>query len=271
MATNVYIHGYSKEEQERLQRQAELTEFLIYQDVNFFEKNHILEVGGGVAAQTQILLRRFPQLKVTSIDVSDAQLAVAREVLANTAYAKGRYDVQKMDATKMAFPENHFDGCFMAWVLEHIPNPTRVLSEVRRVLKPGSIVVITEVMNFSFFLDPYCPAIWNYWMTFNDFQYDRGGDPFVGVKLGSFLRDTGFSDVTTELKTMYVDKREPESRRRHLLDRQALLLSGAEELVRAGKVEKQLVHQMELEFRSILENPDAIMIDIAMQARARVP
>ena len=56
---------------------------------------------------------------------------------------------------------------------------------------------ITEVMNSSFFLDPYSPNVWRYWMAFNDFQYDHGGDPFVGAKLGNLLLAGGQLSAAT--------------------------------------------------------------------------
>ena len=268
---HIYIHGFSQDEQNRLRSQAEFMEFLVYRDVNFAHADRILEVGCGVGAQTQILLRRFPHTHVTCLDVNERQLAEARKFLSKLEYGKGRHEVLQMNAEKMAFADDSFRGAFLCWVLEHVPDPKRVLSEVRRVLKPGSRVYITEVMNFSFFLDPYCPAIWKFWMTLNDHQYERGGDPFVGVKLGNFLRDTGFTDVDTKMLTLYVDKRQPELRERVIQHWQDLVMSAVDELLASGKVTQELVDRMKREFSDIRKNPDAIMFDSFMQATAKVP
>jgi ubiquinone/menaquinone biosynthesis C-methylase UbiE len=268
---SVYIHGYSVEEQDRLRRQAEFMEYIVYQDVNFSHIEHVLEVGSGVGAQTQILLRRFPKLRMTCVDLNENQIASAKASLQKLDYAKGRYEIQQANAEKMTFPDNSFGGAFLCWILEHVPNPMRVLSEVRRVLKPGAPVVITEVMNFSFFLDPYCPAIWKFWMTMNDLQYESGGDPFVGVKLGTFLRDAGFSDVRTSIKVLYADKREPELREKVILHWRELILSAVEKLLSENRVTPEHVEAMKKEFEDILKNPNAILFDSFLQAKARVP
>ncbi len=266
-----YIHGFSKDEQDRLRRQAEFMEFLVYQDVNLSEISNLLEVGCGVGAQTQILLRRFPHLKVNCIDLNEQQIEVARQALSESPYAKGRYEISKMNAEKMTFADDTFGGAFFCWVLEHVPNPARVLAETRRVLKPNARVFLTEVTNFAFFLDPYCPAIWKFWMAFNDFQYDQGGDPFVGVKLGSLLRDAGFSDVLTNVKVVYADKREPDRRKKLILYWQELMMSATDELVKSCRVDVGLVNAMKYEFSDIIVDPNAIIFDSFMQATARVP
>src|SRR5438045_1196352 len=83
-------------------------------------------------------------------------------------------------------------------ILEHVEDPARVLSETRRVLRAGSPIVVSEVQNASFFLEPYSPQTLSYWMAFNDYQLEIGGDPFVGAKLGNLLQAVGYRDVVTD-------------------------------------------------------------------------
>ncbi|MBN21032.1 MAG: SAM-dependent methyltransferase [Bdellovibrionaceae bacterium] len=265
---DTYLHGYNKTEQQRLKDQAELTEFVIYQDVNFQESKHILEVGCGVGAQSEILLRRFPKLKLTGIDMSHDQLQAARENLKNSNFSEDRYEMIEMNAEKMKFDSYYFDGAFLCWILEHVKNPTRILSEVRRVLKPGSPIYITEVMNSSFFLDPYAPHVWKYWMAFNDFQYETGGDPFIGAKLGNFLFSLGFKNITTSVKTWHFDNREPKKRQQMMAFWTELLKSGAPALLEHKKVDQTLVEKMEEELEQISTDPNGVIHYSFMQASA---
>jgi hypothetical protein len=46
-----YLHGYTREEQNRLCEQARITEQRIFDTVDFSECEHILELGCGVGAQ----------------------------------------------------------------------------------------------------------------------------------------------------------------------------------------------------------------------------
>ena len=47
------------------------------------------------------------------------------------------------DARRLPFPDSSFDHVIAAEVLEHIPDDTRVLAEIHRVLRPGGRVAVT--------------------------------------------------------------------------------------------------------------------------------
>lgn len=265
-----YLHGFSELEQNRLRKQARFAEQLIYRDIDFAESRNLLEVGCGVGAQSEILLRRFPELKLTGIDRSEAQLHAANHYLSGTPYCDNRFELKQMDATKMDFDNNSFDSAFLCWVLEHIPDPLRCLSEVRRVLAPGARVFVTEVLNSSFFLDPYSPSLWKYWMAFNDYQYDTGGDPFIGAKLGNMLTSLGYRQVHTTVKTWHLDNRQPGLRKNIIEFWCELLFSAAEQLVAANYVTEEIVVNMKKEFDAAANDPNAVFFYSLIQASARV-
>ncbi len=264
-----YLHGFTDTEQERLRKQARFAEQSVYKNINFSEVNHLLEVGCGVGAQSEILLRRYPELKITGIDLSEKQLNTAINTHAANPLAKNRIALQQMDASKMSFKDNEFDGAFLCWILEHVPDPLKVLSEVKRVLHPGATIYITEVMNSSFFLNPYSPNVWKYWMAFNDYQYDNAGDPFVGAKLGNFLTQIGFNNVETEVITWHLDNRRPQKRKEFIDYWTELLLSASEQLVKANYVTNDVVELMKIEMEKVSSDPNAVFLYSFMQANAK--
>jgi len=265
-----YLHGYSGIEQARLIRQARLLESTIFNSIDYTGVRRLLEVGSGVGAQTEILLRRFPELHVTCVDLSEAQLQAAGDYLGQRPWLADRYRLQQADATRLPFDEREFDAAFLCWVLEHVPSPERVLGDVRRALAPGSPIYVTEVMNSSFFLDPYSPNVWRYWMAFNDYQHDSGGDPFVGAKLGNLLLAGGYREVSTQIKTMHFDNREPGRRRTMIAFWEELLLSAADQLLEAGRVTADIVDGMRRELEQVQNDPDAVFFYSFVQARATV-
>lgn len=264
-----YLHGFSDEEQKRLQKQARFSEQSVYQNIDLSGVQNLLEVGCGVGAQSEIILRRFPDIQLKGIDLNVKQLETAKRYLASFDHLQGRYDLEKMNASKMTFTPNQFDGAFLCWVLEHVPDPQRVLSEVRRVLRPGATVYVTEVMNSSFFLDPYSPNIWKYWMAFNDYQYDHAGDPFIGAKLGNLLSALGFVNIETQIITWHLDNRRP-ARRKEVIDYwHELMLSASEQLVQSEYITKETAELAKQELEHVGNDPNAVFLYSFMQARAK--
>jgi SAM-dependent methyltransferase len=47
------------------------------------------------------------------------------------------------DATRLPFPDGAFDRVVAAEILEHVPEDTRMLAEIARVLRPGGIAAVT--------------------------------------------------------------------------------------------------------------------------------
>jgi ubiquinone/menaquinone biosynthesis C-methylase UbiE len=264
-----YLHGYSEAERDRLHRQARFLEPAVHDRLPYRRRRRLIEVGVGVGAQTEILLRHFPELHVTGVEINDAQIAEARRFLATVPWATGRYDIVKGDATRLDFQPESFDCAFLCWILEHVSDPARVLGEVRRVLSPGAPVVCSEVLNSTFFLDPYSPNTMRYWMAFNDRQLSLRGDPFVGAKLGNLLQSVGFRDVQTDVRSFHLDNRAPGERAEFLSFWTDLLLSGAPSLIAAEQTSQDVVDGMSEELARVARDPNSVFFSAFIQARAR--
>ncbi|MBK8203383.1 MAG: class I SAM-dependent methyltransferase [Bdellovibrionales bacterium] len=153
MSKSKYLHGYTSQEQARLEDQARLLEPYVYEGVEFKRETSLLEVGCGIGAQSKILLKRFSSIKqLVGIDISEDQLRVARETLAQELLGN-RLELHQSDARDLAILKGRtFDGAFLCWFLEHVPDPLTVLRELRKYLIPGSEVILSEVNNSSFLL-----------------------------------------------------------------------------------------------------------------------
>ena len=93
----------------------------------------ILNVGAGQGSFTQLLEARG--YEVLSSDVSKPAVAVLE--------SRVRGDVLQADLTDLPLPDAAFDGVVAGEVLEHIEAEGRALSEARRVLRPGGVLVLS--------------------------------------------------------------------------------------------------------------------------------
>lgn len=264
-----YIHGFSPNEQDRLYQQSRVHEDIIFSKIDFSAQSHILEVGSGVGAQTQILLERYPHLKISCVDASEAQVNRAKETLQSQISAK-KVDIQVADAMKIPFKENSFDGAFICWLLEHVQNPIGILKEIKRVLKPEGIIYCNEVFNSTFYCHPYSPSTLKYWFEFNDFQYSLKGDPFVGGKLANYLLAAGYQNVSTKVLTHQYDNRTPKKRAQFIDYWINLLLSGAANLIEAGRVTEKLVNEMKQELNLLKTEEESVIFYSWILAKGQV-
>ena len=63
-----YIHGYSMPEYERLIEQARILAPGVYDRLDLSTCSNLLEIGSGVGAQTKEILKRWPNLKISSVE-----------------------------------------------------------------------------------------------------------------------------------------------------------------------------------------------------------
>lgn len=265
-----YLHGFDSKEQERLLHQARFLEPYVYSGIDLEFQKNLLEVGCGVGAQTEILCRRFPDLKITGVDLSADQLKLAKKVLAPHIQS-GRVELHQQDAQKLNLSKKKNDAAFLCWFLEHVPEPLEVLKRVRQHLRPGAKIYCSEVFNQTLYMNPYSPAYLKYWFEFNDYQWSIQGHPFVGAQLGHLLKEAGFTDIQTEIRPFHFDSREPERRAAFTEYFYNILLSAESTLLKEGRVDKGIVQQMKKEVKKVQTDPEAVFFYAFVRATARVP
>lgn len=241
-----YLHGFEKKEQDRLLYQAKILEPYLFKGVKLEKVKNLLEVGCGVGAQSRIMLKKYHKLKITGVDLSEAQLSSAKENL-KSAIKNNRVQLFKQDAQELNLDFKKFDAAFVCWFLEHVPNPTAVLKKIFKHMKPGATIYLTEVFNQTLFMEPYAPAYLKYWHEFNDLQWEMKGHPFVGVQLGNYLKEAGFKNINLEFRPLHFDSRQPKQRAEFIEYFLGILLSAQDKLLAAKRVDEELIERMRAE------------------------
>jgi ubiquinone/menaquinone biosynthesis C-methylase UbiE len=98
----------------------------------------VLDVGCGTGVLLERIVDRYPDVRVTGVDLSPAMLAQARHRL------PPRVTLEVADAEALPFPGNSFDLVLSLSSFHFWPAPGLSLAELRRVLRPGGRLVITD-------------------------------------------------------------------------------------------------------------------------------
>jgi demethylmenaquinone methyltransferase/2-methoxy-6-polyprenyl-1,4-benzoquinol methylase len=106
------------------------------------ENPEILDVATGTGDLAIAALKLNP-VKITGIDISQKMLEKGREKMIKKGYS-GRIELLNGDSEDIPFNENSFDVAMVAFGVRNFADPLKGLSEMRRVIRDGGLVMILE-------------------------------------------------------------------------------------------------------------------------------
>lgn len=124
-------------------------------------EGQILDIGSNDGTFSKVILDKSKAKKIVGIDVIKKTVDWANNHWGKT----GKMRFMVADAHKLPFKANTFDAVFALEVLEHVFDPTKVMSEIKRVLKKDGYAIFLVPSDNDLF-----KVIWFFWLKF----YPRG-------------------------------------------------------------------------------------------------
>jgi SAM-dependent methyltransferase len=112
--------------------------------LGFDAQTNVLDVGCGLGGPARFVANRYGS-QVTGIDLT-AEYVETGNTLCKWVGLDQRISLHQGSALAMPFTEGSFDGAYMLHVGMNIEDKEKLASEVARVLRPGSIFGIYDVM-----------------------------------------------------------------------------------------------------------------------------
>ena len=156
-------------------------------------ESHILDCGCGPGSITVGLAQWAPDGEIFGIDIGAAPIDGARALARDLGVNNVTF--RQADILDLPFGDDTFDVVFSQTVLFHIPNRDKAVAEIKRVLRPGGLVALRDVINASIMIWPEDPLAREISRLVRLGAQRSGGDPDVGLKLGTLLHAAGFEDV----------------------------------------------------------------------------
>ena len=108
---------------------------------------HLLDIGCGLGGASRYFATEHG-CRVTGIDLTEEYVSVA-EALSRRIGLGGQVSYRQASALALPFADGTFDGAYMLHVGMNISDKPKLFSEIRRVLKPGAVFGIYDVMRES--------------------------------------------------------------------------------------------------------------------------
>jgi len=168
--TGSYPRGNARDAKEQIYDQPEIMRSYIvglllsylfwpnhYRIFRFFREHlknlrvrNCLEVGAGHGLFTAEVMRHSPGLDITVVDISEASIGLAREMLATFQLDPAAVRFITGDFLAASLPDKGFDFIVMGEVLEHVNDAPAFLKRARQVIEPGGTAFLSTCTN--------CPA-----------------------------------------------------------------------------------------------------------------
>ncbi len=118
----------------------------LFDQLAFEPEAHLLDVGCGIGGSARFAAGRVE--RITGIDLTPAFVETGN-VLNRWVGLDDRIELRVGNALALDFPGAHFDGGYMIHVGMNIEDKTALMAEVARVLRPGGLFGIYDVMAAS--------------------------------------------------------------------------------------------------------------------------
>ncbi|HVX12594.1 MAG TPA: class I SAM-dependent methyltransferase [Pirellulales bacterium] len=105
----------------------------------------ILDLGTGTAQIPIELVRRDPRCSVTAVDLAQHMLDLAQKNVAGAGLS-AQIRLERIDAKALPYASNSFAAVMSNSIVHHIPEPLSVLTEASRVLRPGGVLFVRDLL-----------------------------------------------------------------------------------------------------------------------------
>ena len=147
--------------------------------------------------------------KVTGLDLSPGMLDIGRQKVDNKGLS-GQVEMIQGDSEKLPFEDNSFDAATVAFGVRNFEHLEVGLSEIRRVLKKGGLLVVLETsvptrtpfkQGYKFYTRYILPLIGRI------FSRDRSAYAYLSESAASFPYGTEFNNILKKIGFIAMENR----------------------------------------------------------------
>jgi SAM-dependent methyltransferase len=168
-------------------------ERVLFDTYDLTDGARVLDVGCGPGEILLRLARELPGLALSGVDVHAPHLALAR---ARARAAGAHIEFHEGDAFALDFPDASFDLTLCRHLLQAVPEPERVLAEMKRVTRRGGRLHVVAEDYGMIHCHPCAVDVERFWREGPITMGERTGTDLLGGRhAGAWLQALGLVDV----------------------------------------------------------------------------
>jgi ubiquinone/menaquinone biosynthesis C-methylase UbiE len=224
----------------------------------------VLEVGSGPGFVTEWVSRLIPNGSITCVEVDPIMVNYAGQHLEKASQCQ--YRIIESSITKTDLPDDSFDFAFARIVFEHIPDSVEALNEIKRLLKPGGRLVMTESdYALKVLTDPCFPEVEAIRDRLMKYQYSLGGNKMIGREMWQLLKKAGFKNLDLESVVLHSGNKGVESFYPQINPQRMI------PLVAAGAITEQEYEILRAAAEKLLASEDSFLLRVLLMACGEKP
>ena len=150
----------------------------------------VVDCGCGPGSITADIAAIVAPGRVVGVDIEPSQVAAAKELAAARGLSNVTYEVGSV--YELPFDAASFDVAVACYVIEHLSEPVRALSELRRVLRPGGLVAVKDPYYAATRIEPQSPVLSRAWALLAEVAVRGGASLGYSPQLRALLLAAGF-------------------------------------------------------------------------------
>jgi SAM-dependent methyltransferase len=196
--SQVYIHGSSSTERQRLALMNELINARCLQALQLRQEQRVLDVGAGTGQFTRLMSQHLPLTsRIVAVERNPEQRNAALELAAtqsDSAATGCSIDFRLGDAFDLPLSPDEwgrFDLAHTRFLLEHVADPLGVVQQMVKAVRPGGRIVLLDDDHDLLRFWPEPPGLADAWQAYFESYRAIGNDPLIGRKLPQLLHQAG--------------------------------------------------------------------------------
>ncbi len=254
-----YLHGSDAGERLRLEALARLLG-----GVSFLPPlkagMRLLDVGCGTGVITREAALQVAPGEVIGIDCQEARVEAAKRWVAANDIRNLQY--KPGDAEKLPLQDNQFDGVYCRFLLEHVADPKRVVSEMCRAARPGAWVCACEWEADCLVNYPESKPIEQTWHGIYCLQKRVAGDPWIARKLYGIFKNAGLTQVRVEGRAWTIAAEQKEMLQLYVDGAREIIRQTSNRLVADRLLTQDILDLADSDYDRLLATPSAFVLSV---------